>query len=204
MAYPIMHDGLAAALPPIVALLAIAFGAFLAWRVAQVKVRSGSAAGRDAGREYLLEEEARGEDEVSFRCAGGVSLREWGERREVEGGKIGDGDGQRRRRVFFFVVAVAGGVLPPPWASSPLFPCPCLAPLSPGSRSSLAKVLAVRRRRPVEQQARRGCRWWRREKRKQGSKIAASSPFVLQAFPPSIAAAFRGLLLRFATSHRRL
>lgn len=66
MAYPIMHDGLAAAVPPIVALVAIAFGAFLAWRVAQVKVRtSGSAAGRDAGREYLLEEEARGEDEVS-------------------------------------------------------------------------------------------------------------------------------------------
>ena len=62
-----MHDGLAAAVPPIVALVAIAFGAFLAWRVAQVKVRTGgSAAGRDAGREYLLEEEARGEDEVSF------------------------------------------------------------------------------------------------------------------------------------------
>lgn len=61
-----MHDGLAAALPPIVALVAIAFGAFLAWRVAQIKVRTGgSAAGRDAGREYLLEEEARGEDEVS-------------------------------------------------------------------------------------------------------------------------------------------
>ena len=94
MAYPIMHDGLAAALPPIVALLAIAFGAFLAWRVAQVKVRSGgSAAGRDAGREYLLEEEARGEDEVSFVCWwwSGVLRRETeiGEKRRG-GGRGGD------------------------------------------------------------------------------------------------------------------
>lgn len=97
MAYPILPDGLAAALPPVIALLAIAFGAFLAWRVAQVKVRSGgSAAGRDAGREYLLEEEARGEDEVRF-----CSVR-WGCFLGRGGGGEGERpirpDGQRRRR----------------------------------------------------------------------------------------------------------
>jgi hypothetical protein len=64
-ALPIMGDGLAAVICPLVALIAILFGAFLAWRVAQVRVR-GSGRGGDAGREYLLDEAATGEDEVSI------------------------------------------------------------------------------------------------------------------------------------------
>lgn len=60
---PIMSAAFANAFAPIVALLAIAFGAFLAWRVAQVRVRG---RGGDAGREYLLDEAAQGEDEVSL------------------------------------------------------------------------------------------------------------------------------------------
>ena len=60
---PIMSAAFANAFAPIVALLAIAFGAFLTWRVAQVRVRG---RGGDAGREYLLDEAAQGEDEVSL------------------------------------------------------------------------------------------------------------------------------------------
>ena len=177
MAYPIMHDGLAAALPPVVALLAIAFGAFLAWRVAQVKVRSGgSAAGRDAGREYLLEEEARGEDEVS-------SFGERRERRKAgEEWSFGD-DGQRRRLRFFVVAVAAAGVSLLLGPASPLFSNPCLAPLSPESRRSRADLLAVRRWAPAEQQARRGCRrWWRREMESKKKARKQNCSFMLFCF----------------------
>jgi hypothetical protein len=63
-ALPIMPPSVAAAIPPVVAVIAILFGTFLAWRVAQIRVRAGGRGG-DAGREYLLDEAAQGEDEVS-------------------------------------------------------------------------------------------------------------------------------------------
>lgn len=43
---------------------AIAFGAWLWLRVSAVRVRAGPSS--SAGREYLLEESAQGEEEVSF------------------------------------------------------------------------------------------------------------------------------------------
>jgi len=46
---------------PTISLLAIAFGSWLWWRVSAVRVRAGPSS---SGREYLLEEEQRGEDEV--------------------------------------------------------------------------------------------------------------------------------------------
>ena len=50
---------------PVSALLAIAFGVWLWWRVSFIKVGSGHHGLRtENGREYLLEEEQRGEDEV--------------------------------------------------------------------------------------------------------------------------------------------
>lgn len=50
---------------PVAALLAIAFGSWLWYRVSAIKVGNGSHGLRtENGREYLLEEEQRGEDEV--------------------------------------------------------------------------------------------------------------------------------------------
>ena len=49
---------------PGAALLALAFGIWLWWRVSAIRVRAGPSA---SGREYLLEEEQRGEDEVRER-----------------------------------------------------------------------------------------------------------------------------------------
>jgi len=46
---------------PTISLLAIAFGSWLWWRVSAVRVRAGPSS---SGREYLLEEDQRGEDEV--------------------------------------------------------------------------------------------------------------------------------------------
>ena len=50
---------------PASGLLGIAFAVFLWTRVAQIKVRGGAAVRSENGREYLLEEEQRGESEVS-------------------------------------------------------------------------------------------------------------------------------------------
>jgi len=49
---------------PLSALLGIFFAVFLWQRVAQIKVRGGAAVRSENGREYLLEEEQRGESEV--------------------------------------------------------------------------------------------------------------------------------------------
>ena len=49
---------------PGISLLAIVFGSWLWWRVSAVRVRAGPSS---SGREYLLEEEQRGEDEVRER-----------------------------------------------------------------------------------------------------------------------------------------
>ena len=55
---------------PVSALLAIAFGSWLWYRVSAIKVGNGSHGLRtENGREYLLEEEQRGEDEVCD-CSG--------------------------------------------------------------------------------------------------------------------------------------
>ena len=52
---------------PVAALLAIGFAAWLWYRVSSIKVGSGTHGLRtENGREYLLEEEQRGEDEVRF------------------------------------------------------------------------------------------------------------------------------------------
>lgn len=54
-------------LVPASALLAIAFGVWLWWRVSFIKVGNGHHGLRtENGREYLLEEEQRGEDEVNI------------------------------------------------------------------------------------------------------------------------------------------
>lgn len=50
---------------PVSALLGIVFALFLWHRVSQIKVRGGAAVRSENGREYLLEEEQRGESEVS-------------------------------------------------------------------------------------------------------------------------------------------
>ena len=56
---------------PVAALLAIAFGSWLWYRVSAIKVGNGSHGLRtENGREYLLEEEQRGEDEVLSRQCG--------------------------------------------------------------------------------------------------------------------------------------
>jgi len=150
MAYPIMHDGLAAALPPIVALVAIAFGAFLAWRVAQIKVRTGgSAAGRDAGREYLLEEEARGEDEVSALFLIGGSVWCFG---ESQGGR--PWPASRRRFCCHRCRSsppppfspVVGLLLLPSLSLSLSFPCPLIV-----AGTSALEVLMARCWESVEQ-----------------------------------------------------
>lgn len=51
---------------PISAIAGILFAIFLWRRVAQIQVRGGGALRSDNGREYLLEEEQRGEAEVSI------------------------------------------------------------------------------------------------------------------------------------------
>lgn len=58
---------------PISALVGIAFALHLWIRVAQIKVGGGAAVRSENGREYLLEEEQRGESEV--RAAPGSALR---------------------------------------------------------------------------------------------------------------------------------
>ena len=50
---------------PASGLIGIAFALWLWTRVAQIKVRGGAAVRSENGREYLLEEEQRGESEVS-------------------------------------------------------------------------------------------------------------------------------------------
>lgn len=54
-----------ASVVPISAIAGILFAIFLWRRVAQIQVRGGGALRSDNGREYLLEEEQRGEAEVS-------------------------------------------------------------------------------------------------------------------------------------------
>ncbi|KAK9830190.1 hypothetical protein WJX72_010203 [[Myrmecia] bisecta] len=51
------------------ALLAIAFGLWLWWRVSHVLVKPGHSSRSENGREYLLEEEQRGEDEIIQKAA---------------------------------------------------------------------------------------------------------------------------------------
>ena len=68
-----VHTTFSSAVPTILipasALLAIAFGVWLWWRVSFIKVGNGHHGLRtENGREYLLEEEQRGEDEVSPRA----------------------------------------------------------------------------------------------------------------------------------------
>lgn len=54
---------------PVSALLSIAFGIWLWYRVSAIKVGNGHHGLRtENGREYLLEEEQRGEDEVRLAC----------------------------------------------------------------------------------------------------------------------------------------
>lgn len=54
---------------PVSALLSIAFGIWLWYRVSAIKVGNGHHGLRtENGREYLLEEEQRGEDEVCLAC----------------------------------------------------------------------------------------------------------------------------------------
>ena len=63
----IFSDAVATWGVPISALIGIAFAVFLWQRVSAIQVR-GTAGGRsENGREYLLEEEQRGEDEVRER-----------------------------------------------------------------------------------------------------------------------------------------
>lgn len=51
---------------PVSAILSICFGAWLWWRVSFVSTTAGQSTIRSMnGREYLLEEEQRGDDEVS-------------------------------------------------------------------------------------------------------------------------------------------
>lgn len=68
-----VHTTFSPAVPTILipasALLAIAFGVWLWWRVSFIKVGNGHHGLRtENGREYLLEEEQRGEDEVRPRA----------------------------------------------------------------------------------------------------------------------------------------
>ena len=68
-----VHTTFSPAVPTILipasALLAIAFGVWLWWRVSFIKVGNGHHGLRtENGREYLLEEEQRGEDEVRRRA----------------------------------------------------------------------------------------------------------------------------------------
>lgn len=60
----IFSDSVATIGIPTSALLGIFFAVFLWQRVAQIKVRGGAAVRSENGREYLLEEEQRGESEV--------------------------------------------------------------------------------------------------------------------------------------------
>jgi hypothetical protein len=71
---------------PGISILAIIFGSWLWWRVSAVRVRAGPSS---SGREYLLEEEQRGEDEV--RCV----VFSFG---RGSGGAAGERKSARRRR----------------------------------------------------------------------------------------------------------
>ncbi len=69
-----VHTVFSSAVPTILipasALISIAFGIWLWYRVSAIKVGNGHHGLRtENGREYLLEEEQRGEDEVHFTCA---------------------------------------------------------------------------------------------------------------------------------------
>lgn len=62
---------------PVSALLSIAFGIWLWYRVSAIKVGNGHHGLRtENGREYLLEEEQRGEDEVLTACVSQLLLAE--------------------------------------------------------------------------------------------------------------------------------
>ena len=60
----VFSDALATWFIPVSAVLGIAFALWLWQRVSAIKVRGGAGVRSETGREYLLEEEQRGESEV--------------------------------------------------------------------------------------------------------------------------------------------
>lgn len=65
----IFGPGLATFGVPVAALAGIIFAIWLWYRVSAIKVRGGSGVSSQNGREYLLEEEQRGESEIEEKCA---------------------------------------------------------------------------------------------------------------------------------------
>jgi len=60
-----LPDSVASGLIAVSAILGVAFALFLWHRVSQIRVGGGGSLRSENGREYLLEEEQRGESEVS-------------------------------------------------------------------------------------------------------------------------------------------
>ncbi|KDD76475.1 Inorganic H+ pyrophosphatase [Helicosporidium sp. ATCC 50920] len=64
-----MSDAYASVFTPVVSVVSILFALWLWHRVSQIKVRGGATMGTSNGREYLLEEEQRGETEIEEKVA---------------------------------------------------------------------------------------------------------------------------------------
>lgn len=65
--HTVFSDAFVTTAVPVCALLGIFFALFLWQRVSNIKVRGGAAVRSENGREYLLEEEQRGESEVRLK-----------------------------------------------------------------------------------------------------------------------------------------